>query len=176
MLPLEAVTVESSQLNNLPGRLIDELGASHDLLVGLLKSQQQYRLFSEEAVRVLDLQLSKLNTIVEVLEKYDKVSGEIAELVSQIQEVYNQFTDYETEQYKLLSGTFHQEKLKSKFRAIIDNNHQESLALANSISSHGDHKHIDDQLKQFKASRKAYHLRMEKWHRWNEDRVTGFFT
>ena len=48
---------------------------------------------------------------------------------------------------------------------------QEKVALA---ALSGDEKYFTKSLKEFRATRKDYHLLKEKLNRWNEERVSGF--
>ncbi|CAH6722583.1 hypothetical protein CLIB1444_10S01728 [[Candida] jaroonii] len=171
---IQPLIIKLSQLPHdlavLPDHIITKLYEDIELLTSFVKSLPEYEQFNDKVIGKLNDQISKLNDILVIFEKYQSVSKEIEDKTNKLNLIHREFLDLETIQYKLLSSNFNQDYQKLKFQKLINKSHENSLKLVESIN----YNEFDSFLKSFKSSRKVYHLRMEKMNRWNEERITGF--
>lgn len=165
-------------LKVLPPDIIEQLTQQHEVLQGYIKLTEEYKVQNEAITTTLQEQVDKLNKIIDIFDKYSVTSEEINGLIVQVNDTFNKFQNQELIQYQLLSNNFNQDLLKTKFEKLINYNDQESKQLIrenrskfNDLNSNNDR--LNDFLKDFRESRKLYHLRKEKLNRWNEERVTG---
>lgn len=158
------------ELSVLPDSVVTKLYEDVALLTSFIKDQPDYKQFNDTIIEKMNYQISKLNEILAIFQKYQGISKEIEDKVNKLNLLHHEFLDLETIQYKLLSSNFNQDYQKLKFQKLIDQSHNNSLKLIENIN----YKEFDSFLKSFKSSRKVYHLRMEKMNRWNEERITGF--
>lgn len=166
------------QLNSLPPAIVQQFSELYELIIGYIKGLENYKKFELTLVNRMNEQISTLNEIMKLFENYQNVSTTIVEQINKISTLFNEFVNLETYQYQLLSSNFNQELLKKKFIKLAEENNHESNQLVNDFRSTAsgdqDTEEFSKFLKDFKASRKSYHLRKEKLNRWNEERVSGF--
>lgn len=164
-------------LDSLPVPIIHEFVEQHELVQGFIKQLPEYQKFNNSIIEVLNWQISKLNEISDILKVYDDTGKHIQEQVAELKAVYNEFINLETFQYQLLSSNFNQEFLKRKYNKIIQENDKQSKETVKQFNPKGSENFDDefnDLIKEFRSSRKSYHMRKEKLNRWNEERVSGF--
>ena len=179
--PLTVKTLEPfplpKYLDSLPISVIEQFIQQHNLVLGYIKQLPAYQKLSETILETLNWQITKLNEISSILQTYNATGILIKEKMAKLNSLYSEFINLETYQYQLLSSNFNPEFLKNKFNKVIVENDQESKELVKEFkgSSSDDFENLFNNLiKDFKSSRKTYHLRKEKLNRWNEERVSGF--
>lgn len=179
--PLTLKTLEPfplpKYLDSLPVSIIEQFIQLHSLVLGYIKQLPAYQKWNETILETLNWQITNLNEISSILKTYNGTGMLIKEKMAKLNSLYSEFINLETYQYQLLSSNFNQEFLKNKFHKVIVENDQESKKLVKEFkgSSSDDFENLFNNLiKDFRSSRKTYHLRKEKLNRWNEERVSGF--
>lgn len=179
--PLTLKTLEAfplpKYLDSLPVSIIEQFIQLHSLILGYIKQLPAYQKWNETIIETLNWQITNLNEISSILKTYNGTGTLIKEKMAKLNSLYSEFINLETYQYQLLSSNFNQEFLKNKFHKVIVENDQESKKLVKEFkgSSSDDFENLFNNLiKDFRSSRKTYHLRKEKLNRWNEERVSGF--
>lgn len=179
--PLTLKTLEPfplpKYLDSLPVSIIEQFTQLHSLVLGYIKQLPAYDKSNETILETLNWQITKLNEISRILKTYNATGTVIKEKIAKLNSLYSEFINLETYQYQLLSSNFNQEFLKNKFHKVIVENDQESKELVKKFkgSSSNDFENLlNNLIKDFRSSRKTYHLRKEKLNRWNEERVSGF--
>lgn len=162
-------------LDSLPQKTLNEFSQLYDLIKGYIKGLEGYKIYNNTVISKLDDQVAQLNQIIVLLESYSATSKQIDENIKVVNQLYNEFINLETIQYQLLSSNFDVGFLKQKYAGLVRENDQKLLELVKGFSG----KTADEDetalfLRQFRAERKKFHVRREKLHRWNEERVGGF--
>lgn len=174
--PVSQLFIKLTQLPHdlevLPPQIVDQLTQLHDVLSAYVKQLSQFNEKNDEIVGILNQQIDKLNQIIQIFDEYLDNSKIIDNLIQDITELYDKFSNLDLIQYKLQSANFNQDLLKAKFEKLIDSNKQESIAFIRDYKLNNSQ--LEGFLNQFKESRKTYHLRQEKLNRWDEERVAGF--
>lgn len=180
--PLATQTIEQlkpfplqEHLRVLPQSVLEEFSQLYDLVEGYVKSLSTYKDHEVEVVKELNAQIEKLNVCSELLENYNRVGDKIQQQVRELNGIFEEWTTLETIQYQLLSANFNQDALKLKFKRMLA---ESELALTESIkkfkTSEQSETDFTELVSRFRAERKLYHIRKEKFNRWNEERVSGF--
>mmetsp|Transcript_6479 Transcript_6479/g.8128 ORF Transcript_6479/g.8128 Transcript_6479/m.8128 type:complete len:186 (+) Transcript_6479:38-595(+) len=179
--PLTLKTLEPfplpKYLDSLPISIIERFTQLHNLVLGYIKQLPAYQELNETVLKALNWQITKLNEISGLLKTYNATGTQIKEQIAKLNSLYSEFINLETYQYQLLSSNFNQEFLKNKFHKVIINNDQESKKLVKEFKENNTEDFeslLNNLIKDFRSSRKSYHLRKEKLNRWNEERVSGF--
>lgn len=164
-------------LDSLPISVIEQFVQLHNLVKGYLEQLPEHQKFNDKLIETLNWQISTLNEIGNLLKTYSITGTQIKEQIAKLNSIYGEFINLETYQYQLLSSNFNPEFLKKKYSRIIAENDLESKELVKKFrleSSVDFENSFNDFIKDFRSSRKSYHLRKEKLNRWNEERVSGF--
>ena len=181
---IESLTIERlkpfplpRQLVALPQTALEEFCSLYELVQGYIKGLPAARTFNSEIEEKLDWQIRSLNEVIELLDDYKSTGEIIRKKIAQLLALYEEFVNLETSQYQLLTTNFDREVLTGKFKKTVADKEkasEEKQAKVALAAFGGDEKHFTESLKEFRASRKDYHLLKEKMNRWNEERVSGF--
>lgn len=184
--PIYPITLEQLQvfplprsIELLPEAIIFEFARTAELLNGHLQSLSSYKTFSQEVVDRVETIIETYEKTIELIGEYDALAVHIKSQLTELQQLYRDFTNSQVIQYQLLANNYNLDYLiKVKFKNIIDLNSNESIDLVKQF-----HRDVDSSDKfeldlnkfvsDFKTSRSQYHLRKEKLNRWNEERVSG---
>lgn len=165
------------ELEALPPTALEEFCSLYELIQGYIKGLPAAKTFNREIEENLDWQIRSLNEVIELLDDYKNTGEVIREKISQLLALYEEFVNLETSQYQLLTTNFDREVLTGKFKKAVADKENASEEMQEKVSLaalSGDEKYFTESLKEFRASRKDYHLLKEKLNRWNEERVSGF--
>ncbi|KAK6199352.1 uncharacterized protein RJT21DRAFT_121682 [Scheffersomyces amazonensis] len=187
---IDKLTIEQLQpfplpkyIDSLPNANIQEFIQNEELIKGYIKDLESYKLQQQKIVdRSSKLQsILKDDILGELLTKYLEIIQKIKSQLKSIHQIYQEFLNLETYQYQLLSSNFNQDYLiKTKFGKLIEKNNNDSIQLIKEYTSKIDESgkldetEFNELITNFKRSRQLYHLRREKLHRFNEERVSGF--
>lgn len=162
-------------LDSLPHKTLNEFSQLYELVRGYIKGLEGYKIYKESVVTRINDQIAQLNQIIVLLESYSATSKKIDENLATVNRLYNEFINLETIQYQLLSSNFDVGFLKQKYAGLVRESDQK---LVDFIKAFPGKAAGEDEtalfLRQFREERKTYHMRREKLHRWNEERVGGF--
>ncbi|KAI5953465.1 hypothetical protein KGF54_002837 [Candida jiufengensis] len=170
------------QLNSLPNKTFDQFIENKELIKSYLQDLETFKLKLKQINENIDLIINETLTSKiknDLIPKYQNLIIKINNQIKTINQLYNEFLNYETIQYQLISSNFNQDILKLKFKKLIEQNNQDSLLIIknfNKLQSANDNNidEFNEMLSNFRESRKLYHFRKEKLNRWNEERVSGF--
>lgn len=160
----------------LPEIVLTEFSRLYDLVQGYIKSLPQFKQhFRVNVINELNVQVSQLNQCIDLLIQYNEISEKIKTRVDEVNGIYGEWINLETIQYQLLSSNFNQEVLKKRFEKLIAESEVKLVAEIKTFKNSGQSEaDFNEFVENFRRERKVYHLRKEKFNRWNEERVTGF--
>ncbi|OBA23472.1 hypothetical protein METBIDRAFT_35497 [Metschnikowia bicuspidata var. bicuspidata NRRL YB-4993] len=175
----QAFTLEALQpfpleksLQSLPQQFRDEFASLYELVKGYVRNLKLYQDLEKQLRDAVNDTISTINSIIRLLEEYESHAAIISEKAERLDRLYKDFLTLETLQYQLLSSNFDQTFLKAKFRNLVASSDMKSGEIIGSYKENGGD--MTQFLLDFKNSRKLYHARREKLHRWDEERVSGF--
>ena len=160
------------QLEILPYTIKTQFLQLHELVSGYIKTLDGYKQHQAQLRDVVNKLIEQLNEITTMINEYEDTAKTIEEQLAKIKELHQEFINLETYHYQLLAANFNQTFLKTKFKKRVESLDQEGYKIVQNVGK--DHNDLETTLEQFRALRKKYHLRREKLHRRDEDRVTGF--
>ncbi|WPK25370.1 hypothetical protein PUMCH_002682 [Australozyma saopauloensis] len=163
------------ELSALPSHLLNQFAALYELTKGYVVSLDTYGSHQQDIVNRINENVDLLNRILELISDYNACSQQISRLAQRLELLYRQFLELETAQYQLLSSNYNTNVLKSKFERFARGSDATSSSMAKSYATTGAERDLLQFLREFKDSRKEYHMQREKLNRWEEERVSGLF-
>lgn len=160
-------------LEALPPHILQDFAKQYELVKGYVKLLPSYQQLETDLRTVVQAQVDTLNEVIGLLDEYRKNSNAISDNLKKMEQLYQEFLNYETYQYQLMSSNFNQNFLKLKFSKLASASNQESVDVVRSYRNDPEEKSLAAFLQQFRQSRKQYHLLKEKLNRWDEERISG---
>lgn len=160
-------------LEILPPQVLHEFARLYELVKGYVKLVDSYHQLEAQLRDIIQAQIATINKVIALLDDYHANSDAIGANIKKMEALYQEFTNYETYQYQLMSSNFNQNFLKLRFAKLVTASDEASVSLVKDYKNSSEDRQLSTFLQEFRLARKNYHLLKEKQNRWDEERISG---
>ncbi|AOA63130.1 Hypothetical protein PP7435_CHR2-1122 [Komagataella phaffii CBS 7435] len=166
--PLESVKGLDPSISSVPLSKLKELLDNQKLLKSyLLDSLQE---FNQEIIHTLDENIRSLQNLLQQYEDNSKDIDQLNKSLDELNVLFRRWKQTEIEMYTILQR-YQPNSLSKKLFELLEQSHLESQQLVSKLEGSVQESDLQSFIREYRAKRKLYHLRKEKYHRCQEERV-----